>query len=272
MKPVGVQSCGEAGPGGYLTQQHPRQRITAPVIAGVGILFIASLVVGVISMIDHEAYPTVTDKTVVTGVAKPGSNVRVVATTNIRSEPNRLAELVAILPREAEIRMVGRTSDDAWVQVAFPPESSTLGWAAASSLRLDQAFLNGLPIVLTIDKSVPNARETDPQNTEPLPDLMISDAFLLQDGRLAITIRNIGQASLRETTVPLIVSRMSGDILGVLRIGPATLSPGSTATVVTPVVVTETGNYQFQLDRADEIRELSEFNNLYTALLLATGG
>ena len=90
--------------------------------------------------------------------------------------------------------------------------------------------------------------------------------------RLTIALRNIGDASIVETFVPLNVSKASGEILGVLRIGPTTLAPGASATVLTPVVISETGNYILELDRFDEVRESDEFNNTFTTLLIASRG
>ena len=193
------------------------------------------------------------------------------ATTNVRAQPERFAEVVAILPADREARALGRTSDGSWVRVAYPPDSSMTGWAPAAALRIDGGALEALPVVATVASPTP-AAVADGQNEEALPDLMIADAFLLQDGRLAVGIRNVGGVSLVETIVPLNVSKVSGDILGVLRIGPTTLAPGASATVVTTVVVTETGSYLLELDRPDEIRESGEFNNSYIALLIAGGG
>jgi len=198
--------------------------------------------------------------------------VRASVTTNLRAEPDRFAEVVAILPGEREVRTLGRTSDGAWVSLAYPPDSPTTGWVPAPALRINDATLERLPVLVTIAAPAPDAAGDGAPTAEQLPDLLIADAFLLQDGRLAVGIRNIGEASLVETLVPLIVSKAAGEILGVLRIGPTTLAPGASATVVTPVMVSETGRYLLQLDHSDEIRESGEFNNSYTTLLIAGGG
>ena len=88
----------------------------------------------------------------------------------------------------------------------------------------------------------------------------------------ALRCVSFGDASIVETFVPLNVSKASGEILGVLRIGPTTLAPGASATVLTPVVISETGNYILELDRFDEVRESDEFNNTFTTLLIASRG
>lgn len=266
---------GWRAPGGSPTKQHPRQPFTAPILAGVAIVIVAALIVGMIATLDRGGdgnLPGAADGPAA-AVAETGADaVRASATTNLRVEPDRFAEVVAILPGEDEARTLGRTSDGAWVRLAYPPDSSTRGWAPAAALRIDAAALERLAVLVTVAAPAPVAADDGAPAAEQLPDLLIADAFLLQDGRLAVGIRNVGEAPLVETLVPLIVSRAAGEILGVLRIGPTTLAPGASATVVTPVVVTDTGRYLLQLDHSDEIRESGEFNNSYTTLLIAGGG
>ncbi len=199
-------------------------------------------------------------------------SVRAATTANVRAEPSRFAEVVAILPRDREARALGRTSDSAWVRIAYPPDASTGGWVRADALQLLAGAVDDLRVLVTVSPAPPPTDGGAVAGGEELPDLIIVDAFLLRDGRLAVSIRNVGDAPLIEAFVPLNVSKSAGDILGVLRIGPTTLAPGASATVVTPVVVKETGSYLLELDRSDEIRESHEFNNTYTTLLIAGGG
>jgi len=106
---------------------------------------------------------------------------------------------------------------------------------------------------------------------ERLPDLTVAEAFLLEDGRLAMSIRSDGPGPLIATTVPVRVTRAEGDILGVLQIGPTTLLAGARATVVTPVVVREPGSYEIVLDATKQSDEAQEFNNAFRALLIPKG-
>ena len=194
------------------------------------------------------------------------------ATTNVRAAPERFAEVVAILPGEREADLLGRTADALWVRVAYPPGSSSTGWVPADAMALGDGTLDSLPVFATAPPPEVVAADTVAPDGERLPDLVISDAFLMQNGRLAIAIRNLGDGALVEAFIPLNVSKTAGDIVGVLRIGPTTLAPGAAATVVTQVVVAETGSYLLELDRADEIREVHEFNNTHRTLLIAGGG
>jgi hypothetical protein len=193
-------------------------------------------------------------------------------TANVRADPDRFADVIAVLPDGREARLLGRSSDGSWIKIAYPPSSAVEGWVPAEALLLEAAPLNALPVLVVLVTPTSSPAGDGGPAGESLPDLTIAGAFLLQDGRVAIGLRNIGDAPVVEVFVPLNVSKASGDILGVLRIGPTTLAPGERATVVTPVVVTETGSYVFELDRPDEIRESQEFNNAFTTLLIAGGG
>ena len=208
-----------------------------------------------------------------TGASNPEDvSVRAASTANVRAEPNPFAEVVAILPGDRAARALGRTSDSAWVRIAYPPDASSGGWVRADALQLPASAVDELRVLVTVSPAPPPTDGAAVAGGEELPDLIIEEAFLLRDGRLAVGIRNVGNAPLIEAFVPLNVSKSAGDILGVLRIGPTTLAPGASATVVTPVVVKETGSYLLELDRSDEIRESQEFNNTHTTLLIAGGG
>ena len=190
-----------------------------------------------------------------------------VLTANVYSAPTRAAEVVAIVPAGRTAELLGRSADGGWLRVAYPPGSLDHGWLRASALGLHAAAVAAAPVVAAGTAASEEQRDAVPAE-DALPDLTIADAFLLQDGSLAIAIRNIGDAGIVELTVSLHVAKVEGDILGVLRIGPTTLEPGGSATVVTPVLVADAGSYRLELDVGDEIAERQEQNNTHTALLI----
>ncbi len=265
------------------TKQHPRQpvrlHLRPPILAGVAIVVVAGFVIALLAASEGGATdPPVAPTASLSSPPEGGTSdaedvsVRAAGTANVRAEPNRFAEVVAILPGDREARALGRSSDSAWVRIVYPPDASTGGWVRADALQLPAGAVDELRVLVTVSTAPPSTDGAVVASGEKLPDLIIVDAFLLRDGRLAVGIRNVGDAPLIEAFVPLNVSKSAGDILGVLRIGPTTLAPGASATVVTPVVVTETGSYLLELDRSDEIRESQEFNNTHTTLLIAGGG
>ena len=270
MKRLLQSRPGVAGPGGAPTKRHVRP----PVLAGAAIVLVAGFVIIMISAFDHRsggAPPAPVAAVDVQPIAAGPDTVRVYATSNVRAKPEATAEIVAIIPGGSPAEAIGRTADGQWVRVAYPAGSTIRGWLPASRIEIDRQALNSLPADAPLP-SAAAASATAVPAADALPDLTISDVFLLQDGRLAIDIRNIGAGSLAGVEVPLTITKVSGELLGVLRIGPTTLGPGGSATVVTPILIAETGSYRLELDRPDEIRESQEFNNSYSALLVVGGG
>jgi hypothetical protein len=241
-------------------------------LAGIIVVLVAAAVIGgIIVFGDSDRDSTQVAAPTSEPISATPQLVIAIATANVRAEPDRFADVIAVLPTGRSVRLLGRSSDSSWIRVAYPPESDVEGWIPLATISPVADTLAFLPVLITLETATPSASNGDPE-ADLLPDLIIADAFLLQDGRLTIALRNVGDASIVETFVPLNVSKASGEILGVLRIGPTTLAPGASATVLTPVVISETGNYILELDRLDEVRESDEFNNTFTTLLIASGG
>ena len=202
--------------------------------------------------------------------------VRALATTNIYATPTRSSDLIAILPGGQVAEAESQTEEGDWLLVAFPPGSSQLGWIPAGIVDADEGALASLPVS---QPEVVGAAATPTgvavgAASEPSPqvDLAIGEVFVLGDGRIALSLRNEGTAPLVEELVPLRITAAEGDILGVLRIGPATIAAGAVATAVTPVVVESAGNFRLTVDSGNEIAELDEFNNTRDVLLFPQGG
>ena len=232
------------------------------------IIFVAAAVIATIVALDDDA-SSGAPAVVAPAAAEP---LRLIATSNLRAGPDRLAEILAILPADSAIAARARSVDGLWIEVARADGEAAAGWVLAAAVPLDEAAVAALAVAAgnAVGPGEPVVEATPA--AEALPDLVIAEAFLLADGRLAVGLRNVGDAPLIETEVPLNVSKAAGEILGVFRIGPTTLAPGSSATVVTSVVVTETGSFVLELDRPNEIRESGEFNNIFRTLLVAGGG
>jgi hypothetical protein len=189
-------------------------------------------------------------------------------TSNVRARPDPGAEVVAVLPEGRRTALLGQTMDGAWLRVSYPVDDGVQGWLPASRVALPPEVVAQLP---QLDAGPPPPATPTPVG-ERMPDLVIAGASLLQDGRLSVEIANRGNAPLLNASIPLHVSRASGEILGVLEVGPTSLAPGGSATVVTPVVVVQTGTIQLYVDRAGEIDESNRGNNFHSILLVAGGG
>ncbi len=200
--------------------------------------------------------------------------VRALATTNVYARPDRSAEVVAVLPGGQPAAVEARSPDGEWVRLRYPAGGELRGWAPAGVLATERGDLATLPAVAVAPSGrVAGAASSTGALTaaDELPDLTVAAAFLLEDGRLALSISNRGPGALIATTVPVRVTKAEGDILAVLQIGPTTLLPGGRATVVTPVVVLEPGSYRIVLDPGNDIEESQESNNAFAALLIPKG-
>jgi hypothetical protein len=151
--------------------------------------------------------------------------------------------------------------------VAYGPTEADRGWLPATV----RAAACGPDALVALPAPDAPAGPTESVSTA-LPDLTVGSVFLMRDGRLALDIRNDGDGPLTDAKIPLLVTRASGETVGVLEVGPTTLGPRGTATVVTPIVVSATGTYTLQLDRQESIIEAARTNNSATRLLVAGGG
>ena len=212
-----------------------------------------------------QPVPSPTAEPALAGAPEGAVLVHALATTNVYASPDRSSGLVAILPSGEPAAATGRSSDGTWLRVVSPPQSRLAGWAPAGVLGGEQRALAALPAVTT---ETPATARRAPQPAERLPDLVVAEAYLLDDGRLALGILNSGSAPLVEIVVPLRISKAEGDLVGVLHVGPTTLGPGGRATVVTPLVISEPGSYRIVIDAANEIVESQESNNSLAALLI----
>ncbi|MEZ4501621.1 MAG: SH3 domain-containing protein [Dehalococcoidia bacterium] len=194
------------------------------------------------------------------------------STSNVRLRPDPSAEVVAIVPAGHAVELLARAPSGEWLRVAYPPASTVQGWVPANRLESAPAEVAALPEAAASSEVSASTSESTTAGPAPrdLPDLVITDVFLLQDGRMSVDIRNEGPGTLIDTAIPLHVTRASGEIVGVLEVGPTTLVAGASATAVTPIVVPSTGTYLLQLDRQDVIHEAVETNNGYSALLVVS--
>ncbi len=185
-----------------------------------------------------------------------------------RLRPEAAAPVVAVLPGGRRPDVLGRLADGSWLLVTFGPAEVDRGWLPADRLTLTPERLDALVALERPDS--PPAPEAP--TATGLPDLTVGAVFLMRDGHLALDIRNDGDGALTDARIPVLITRASGETVGVLEVGPTTLAPRGTATVVTPIVVTSTGTYTLQLDRQESILESAHTNNSATKLLVAGGG
>lgn len=232
-------------------------------------LIAAAVVAGLIALDDPDdetaAAPA---STVDSADAIPGGivAVRPVLTSHLLARPSRDAEIVAIVPEQRVAEVVGRSEDGEWLRLIYPLGSELAGWMPRANIVAAQGDPAAAPIIAADAPGEDGEPDIDPADL--LPDLTISDATVLPNGRLSVRIDNIG-ASAIEASVGLEVTGAEGALLGVFTVEDLSLAPGRSATVPTTVEVTSTGVYQIELDRLNEIEESGEFNNSLRKLLAA---
>jgi hypothetical protein len=199
--------------------------------------------------------------------ATSGLGAATFATTNVRDLPDPQGAVVAVLPAGRHPELLGRTADGTWLAIAFGTTAEEHGWLPANRLDLPASQREALRVMVP-----PATSPSRASAAAALPDLTLGAVYLMRDGRIALDIRNDGEGTLRDTKIPLLVTRASGETVGVLEIGPATLGPRGIATIVTPIVVTSTGTYTLELDRQESITETVRTNNSVTRLLVVGGG
>lgn len=238
--------------------QRPR---LAPVRGGLLVVFLAGAITLGTPLLRPS--PATTARSEVTHVQPV-----VVTTSNVRALPEAGAAVVAVLPGGRTAEVVGRLADGSWLLVQTGPSEAERGWLPADRLPLSDAERDAVAVAVPAE-GVSLTGQAAPAG---LPDLVIASVFLMRDGHIALEIRNDGDGPLTEARVPVLVTRASGETVGVLEVGPTTLPPRGTATVVTPVIVLNTGTYTLQLDRQESINEVRRDNNGATKLLVAGGG
>lgn len=230
----------------------------APLTAGALVLLLAALVAASGSLwVEPSSVP-----------AASSSEPTLATTVNVRALPDATAPVVAVLAAGRAPRVTGRLADGSWLLVAFGPTEGERGWLPADRMALEPRSLEAL---MTLEPPAP-PQATEVAAPSGLPDLVVGAVFLMRDGHIALDIRNDGDGALTDARIPVLITRASGETVGVLEVGPTTLAPQGTATVVTPVVVTSTGTYTLQLDRQESIIESARTNNSATKLLVAGGG
>lgn len=232
MKRLIQSQPGMAGPGGAPTKRHVRP----PVLAGATIVLVAGFAIVMISAFDHRSgsgLPAPVAGVAVLPVEAGPDTVEVYATSNVRAAPEATAEIVAIVPGGRPAEAIGRTADGQWVRVAYPAGSTIRGWLPASRVVIDREALDRLPADAPLPSAPAVTAETAAPTADALPDLTISDVFLLQDGRLAIDIRNVGGGGLINTEVPTIgITLLLRTVMRMLAIPSS--AAGSSSNAITP--------------------------------------
>jgi hypothetical protein len=197
---------------------------------------------------------------------------------NVYLGPGLAYAIVGTVAREEPVEVVGRDSDSTWVAIRFPANSTARGWVAVSSLdglsnleRLAVVAPTLLPrtldpttaagtrsmgdvfptntsssqafVTVTPTPATPTGTRTPVVPSGP-PDLVVTAASLLPDGRVAVVIGNRGPGD--ASGQPIFVNVRDLTLRGEQIIGVSSLRAGAT-------FVVQTQNFRIERETAIQV-------------------
>jgi hypothetical protein len=156
-----------------------------------------------------------------------GLTGKATSTLNVRSGPGNGYNVLGLLRRSTEVRIVGQNEDGSWLQIEYPAHSNLHGWVIAGSLEVQGdlaevavATPDTLPMAdMPTYEAVPTepAELATPEVTITptptpalsLPDLVVSGS-LVSSGVLVVTVTNQGAGALAATAIEVAVFNTSG--------------------------------------------------------------
>ena len=232
---------------------HPSTLAGATLLAVTALVFVLT---AAFSSPGHSAAPSTPSSP---AAGTPDNLARSLWTSNVRSAPRPDAAVVAVLPENRDAVLVGRAGAGAWRLVADPPGGPE-GWLPAQRLEVEAAAIARLPEV------TPPAPEATPTGDgSGLPDLTITEIYVVAGNRLAFRLQNAGAGPLVQVALGLGLTVPGAEEPAALTVDVAALEPGETAAVVTPVVLSEGGEVAIELDPDAALEEANEENNALTA-------
>lgn len=252
------------------------QSVRASTVAGAAITAVAGVALGTLALCDRPAIEIPVSHVVQPALGRPASTpadsplptVESLRTSNLHARPDQRSEAVAVLPGGQQTAVLGRSQDGDWVLVTTPTAAGPRGWVPAAVLRIDAGMLPALPVLDGVVIAAPTI-----MTAEALPDPALTEASLLSGGQLTVGIANLSQGVLHETALTLRVTSArteadGGDeVIGVFRIGPATLPAGSHVAIVVPLTIHAAGNYRLELDPDREVPDVRPSNNVLEVVL-----
>jgi hypothetical protein len=185
------------------------------------------------------------------------------------------------------VQIDGRTSDNGWYRIIFPPNSELHGWVEAESLDitgdpLTLAIATAEPPIQVELPTEPAARFTPQIEETPedaatatptpvgLPDLVVGTTPVISNGQLFITVINQGSGPMTGDLVVAIFNPDGTALLGGATLPGFTLEPGLSVDVGTGFVITQDVTLLLVVDPNGEIEEVDNTNN-QIVISIATG-
>jgi hypothetical protein len=269
------------------------------VLAGVAVVALLGLTAGVLVIIDSARDGTASGQQVVveTKTETPGPRSKTAiaigvsgrtrGVTAVRFAPGQSTQVLGTLPAGRDVQIDGRTSDDGWYRVIFPPNSELHGWVEADALDI-----TGDPLTLAVataeppiqvelptepaSRFTPQVEETPEETPTPdvtplpgLPDLVVGTTPVISEGKLFVTVVNQGTGPMTGDLVVAIFNADGTALLGGATLPGFTLEAGLSIDVGTGFDVSDM-TVMLVVDPNGEIEETDNTNN-QIVVAIATG-
>lgn len=210
-----------------------------------------------------------------------GVTGRTLGVTAVRTAPGERSPRLGNLPKGADVTIDGRTDDNGWYRIIFPPNSDLHGWIDADDVDVtgdpeslvvataEPPIIVDVPTippaVLTADAQQPITLTPEgtatPDPAAQLPDLVVGSPPNVSNGRLFITVINQGSGAFTGDLVVAIFNSDSTALLGGATIPGFTLEPGLSIDVDTGYTVTDNETLLLVVDPNGEVEETDNLNN-----------
>ncbi len=194
----------------------------------------------------------------------PGT-IRLAFTANLRKNPSIDSNLVAILPNETLIKITAKDPEEQWFYVYRVDNNNIRGWVQVVHITNCNCIAD-IPFAQTIEVNTP--QEKLDTEEESKPDLIIYESSILQSNKILITLGNIGTSSLMDQTFGIKLSKISGEIIGIIEFGPDNIIKNKYTTFIVPIELQESGLHIIHIDYLNEIDEINEENNTVSQVYL----
>jgi hypothetical protein len=263
------------------------------VLAGVAVVALLGLMAGALVLVDsargdETETPQVSVEPKVTATLGPRAKTAIAGglvgttrgTTAVRRTPGSGTTVLGTLQRGADVQIDGRSSDDGWLRIIFPPNSELHGWVEADDLDVNgdvttlvvataepgpQVELPTLPPATETPTpdgtTTPDAEITGTPTEAGLPDLVVGTTPVLSAGKLFVTVVNQGTGDMTGDLVVAIFNVDGTALLGGATLPGFTLEPGRSIDVGTGFDVTESMQLLLVVDPNGEIEEADNTNN-----------
>jgi hypothetical protein len=270
------------------------------VLAGVAVVALLGLTAGVLVVIDsarggsaNEPQVVVEPKTATPGPRSKTATAMGVSgstkgVTAVRFAPGTRTQVLGTLPAGRDVQIDGRTSDDGWYRIIFPPNSELHGWVEADALEVTgdpQSLVIATaepPIQVELptepaSRLTPEGEGTPTETPTPegtplpgLPDLVVGTPPVISEGQLFITVVNQGTGPASGDLVVAIFNADGTALLGGATLPDFTLEAGLSIDVGTGYQVTTNATLLLVVDPNGEIEETDNTNN-QIVVAIATG-